>query len=288
MTGKFVKDFVNLLIYGGAFIGLCAACITALTFELTGQADNNLTYIFLVGAATASLYALHRVIGLNRTMYHTTLGRFGIIRKYQFHIRVYTVFWVMLTLGFLMPILSLRFLLILTPGALIGFAYVIPFLPDGRRLRDLGWGKILMISWSWAWLTAVVPLWYFTEASGQLIVIHGLERMLFIMVIAIPFEIRDLNVDRSVGLITMPDKLGKKKTIRIVYILTGLILFLAFIASFHYFNPAYGIAIGITSVLLIPLISHSYSIDDDYYFGGLTDGMMIVALWLFIGANQFV
>jgi hypothetical protein len=39
---------------------------------------------------------------------------------------------------------------------------------------------------------------------------------------------------------------------------------------------------------MIPMIKHSYAIDDDFYFGGLTDGMMIVALWFFIGLNFLI
>jgi 1,4-dihydroxy-2-naphthoate octaprenyltransferase len=288
LTGKFIKDIVNLLIYGGAFIGLCAASITALTFELTGQADQHLPYILLVGAATAALYALHRVVGLNKTAHLKTSERFSVIRKYQFHIRVYTVFWVMISLSLFAPLFTVEFMLLLLPGGVIAFTYVIPFLSGGRRLRDLGWGKIVMIGWSWAWLTAVIPLWYFTEASVQMIVIHGLERMLFIMLITIPFEIRDITLDSSIGLITMPEKLGRRRTRRIAIMMIVAIFLLSFIASFHYFNPAYGMAMTMTSLLVIPIIKYSYSIEDDYYFGGLVDGLMIFVLGLFLAINQFV
>lgn len=287
MTGKFIRDIVNLLIYGGGFIGLCASCITALSFELTGQAEQNLPYIFLIGAATAALYALHRVVGLNKTVHLKTSERFSIIRKYQFHIRVYTVIWAMISLS-LLASFNLSFLLLLLPGGIIAFTYVIPFLSGGRRLRDLGWAKIVMIGFSWTWLTAVIPLGYFTEASIQMIVIHGLERMLFIMLLTIPFEIRDLHLDRSVGLITIPEKLGRKRTSRIAIILCIAVIFLSGLAAFQYFNLAYVIAMSLTSLLVIPLIHFSYAIEDDYFFGGLMDGLMIAVLWVFIIVNHFV
>ncbi|MBK9105034.1 MAG: UbiA family prenyltransferase [Saprospiraceae bacterium] len=287
MTGKFIRDIVNLLIYGGGFIGLCASCITALSFELTGQAEQNLPYIFLIGAATAALYALHRVVGLNKTVHLKTSERFSIIRKYQFHIRVYTVIWAMISLS-LLASFNLSFLLLLLPGGIIAFTYVIPFLSGGRRLRDLGWAKIVMIGFSGSWLTAVIPLGYFTEASIQMIVIHGLERMLFIMLLTIPFEIRDLHLDRSVGLITIPEKLGRKRTSRIAIILCIAVISLSGLAAFQYFNLAYVIAMSLTSLLVIPLIHFSYAIEDDYFFGGLMDGLMIAVLWVFIIVNHFV
>lgn len=288
MIGRLVRDIVNLLIYGGTFIGLCAACITALTFELTGSVEENFRYILLVGAATAALYCGHRVIGLHKTAFLNTSERFAIIRRYQFHIRVYAVLWGLLALWLFIPMASTTFMLWLLPGGLVAFLYVLPVLPGGRRLRDLGWGKILLIGWSWAWLTAFIPLWLFAEASIQMAVIHGLERMMFIMLVAIPFEIRDLATDRSAGLITLPERMGKKRTSRMAVVLCTITIFLAFISSFHFFNPAYVIAISISGVLLLPLILYSYNTTDDYYFAGVADGMMIIALWIFTGANYFV
>ena len=287
MIDKIIKDAVNLLIYGGLFIGLCAACITALTFELSGQAIENLHYIFLVGAATAALYSIHRIIGLQKTAHLVTTERFAIIRKYQFDIRVYSVFWVLLSAWLALPFLSFSFILWIIPGGIIAFAYVVPFLPGGKRIRDLGWGKILMISWSWSWLTAVIPLGFITHSSIQMIIIHGLERMFFIMILAIPFEIRDLKIDQSLGLFTMPAKLGPKKTFRLTWLLVVLTILLSFIASFHYFNPAYGLAMSLACIVMIPLTKISYKIDDDFYFVGLIDGLMILVLWFFLFIHQW-
>jgi 4-hydroxybenzoate polyprenyltransferase len=165
---------------------------------------------------------------------------------------------------------------------------VLPILPGRKRLRDLGWGKIILIGWSWAWLTAFIPLFYFTASSIQIAVIHTLERMLFIILITIPFEIRDITVDKSVGLMTLPERFGRKKTMRISIFLGAFIAFLSLITGFHYFNPAYVVAMSFTCALTIPLIYFSYGIEDDYYFGGIIDGLMILVLWVFAGVNIFL
>ncbi len=65
-------------------------------------------------------------------------------------------------------------------------------------------------------------------------------------------------------------------------------VFLAFISSFHFFNPAYVIAVSISCLILLPLIRFSYTTGDDYYFAGIVDGMMIIALWIFTGVNYVV
>lgn len=286
MINKFLRDVVNLLIYGGSFIGLCAACITALTFELTGKTDQYLQYIYFIGAATAALYCAHRVIGLSKLAHINSSERYDVIRQYKLHIWIYCVLWIGLTIWLFIPLAGFELILWLIPGGFVGAAYVIPFISGKKRLRDLGWGKILMIGWSWGWLTAFVPLWYFADAPLQMAIVNGFERMLFIILLTIPFEIRDFRVDQSLGLITLPEKLGKRNTHRLTLLFFVLIILLSAIGSFHYINPPYCISMTMTCIVVLPLINYSYSIEDDYYFGGLLDGLMIIALLLYAGANK--
>ena len=288
MINKFIRDVVNLLIYGGSFIGLCAACITALSLELTGKTDLYLEYVYFIGAATAALYSAHRVIGLRKLEHIKSSERYDVIRQYKTHIWIYCILWVCITIWLFIPLANLELILWLIPGGSIGAAYVIPFLSGKKRLRDLGWGKILMIGWSWGWLTAFIPLWYFAEAPLQMAIVNGLERMLFIIILTIPFEIRDFKVDQSVGLITMPEKLGRRKTYHITLLLCVLTILLSAVISFHFINPPYTIAMTLTSLIVVPLLKYSYAIEDDYYFGGLIDGLMIFALVLYTGANFFL
>jgi 4-hydroxybenzoate polyprenyltransferase len=288
LINKVIRDFVNLLLYGGLFIGLCAACITALSLELTGKTDQYLDYIYFIGAATAALYSAHRVIGLRKLEHIKSSERYDVIRQYETHIWIYCIIWIGVTLWLFIPLASLELILWLIPGGFIGAAYVIPFLSGKKRLRDLGWGKILMIGWSWGWLTAFIPLWHFADAPLQMAIVNGLERMLFIIVLTIPFEIRDFKVDQSVGLITMPEKLGRRKTYRITVLFCVLIILLSAVISFHYINPPYVIAMILSCIVLVPMIQYSYTIEDDFYFGGLIDGLMIFALVMYAGVNVFL
>jgi 4-hydroxybenzoate polyprenyltransferase len=288
LIGKRIRDVVNLLLYGGGFIGLCAACLTAFTFELTGTVQKHLGYIYLIGAATASLYSLHKVIGLQRTLHLSSSGRYATIRIYQFHIRVYTVIWLILACWLLLPLLTLEFIYWLLPGGLIALLYVLPVFPERKRLRDYGWGKIILLGWSWSWLTCIIPMGYFLKTSPLLLGILGTQQMIFVMLLGIAFEIRDIQVDKSLGLETLPEKVGKKKTKLIAIILIMVASFLSLLAAFHYFNVAYGLSMTLACILSYPLILKSYTIDDDYYFTGLVDGMMIVIVWIFLALNTLL
>jgi len=48
------------------------------------------------------------------------------------------------------------------------------------------------------------------------------------------------------------------------------------------------IAMGLTSLSVLPMINFSYVTSDDYFFGGLVDGTMIIALWVFKVVNIFI
>lgn len=281
MTSNPVRDIVNLLIYGGAFIGLCASCMTALTFDLLGDITAYGSYIGMVGIATAALYSAHKVIGLQKVAHIKKNERYAVIRRYKAHIWLYCIGWIAIGIWWFANDINIRFLLWLLPGGMIALLYVLPFLSGGRRVRDLGWIKIILIGFSWAWLTAFIPSFYFKELPFFLASLITTERFLFIVVITIPFEIRDLKIDASVGLTTMPAKFGLRRSIWAGYIMCGLIILTSGMLSFHYFDPPYWLAWTCVSLLTIWVLNESKRTDDDYFFSGLTDGLMIMAAVLY-------
>ena len=276
-----LRDIVNLLLYGGAFIGLCASSITALTFELTGDVESHYPYILLIGVSTALLYSAHRVIGLHKLSHVITHDRYAVIRKYKQHIWLYCLIWMGLTLWFFLPLANIELILWLVPGGSIALAYVLPWLSKGRRLRDLGWIKIVLIGWSWAWLTAFLPAYHFQEVPVHLAILIGMERMLFIIAITIPFEIRDMVIDKSVGLMTMPSKFGMVMTMRVGKVLCLVTILLSMVIAFHFIVPAYALAMVITCMITLWILKKSATIDDDYFFSGVTDGTMILAVFFY-------
>ncbi len=288
MINKVLRDIVNLLIYGGAFIGLCAACMTALSLEISNKEDIYFMYTLWIGLCTAALYCGHRVIGLKKMAHIKTSERFNIIRKYEKHIWIYFFIWIILAAIVFFTFGSFRLLIWMLPGGFIAFGYVLPLLFGKKRLRDLGWGKIIMIGWSWAWLTAFVPLYFLAHESFLMVIVLTAQRMFFIIALTVPFEIRDMQVDRSVGLITLPEKFGKKGTSLFVWSLWIGILLLSFIVSYHYFNAAYFMAMLVISICALMIFRYSSTTQDDYFFGGLTDGMMILALLLQVGFSYFI
>ena len=254
--------------------------MTSLTFDLISDASLYFQYVLLIGVATAALYSVHRVIGLRKLEHVKKLERYAVIRKYKAHIWVYCFLWIILSVWIFIPFFDIKFMLLLLPGGAIAFAYVLPFMAQGKRLRDIGWIKILLIGWSWGWLTAFIPAYYFANMTLLISIVIGIERMLFIVAITIPFEIRDINIDQSVGLTTMPVRFGMKETFKIGNAICGLIIILSAILAYYFHDTAYFVAMTMIVIMTVLLIRKSVQIKNDYFFSGLIDGTMIIVLVL--------
>lgn len=90
------------------------------------------------------------------------------------------------------------------------FLYVAPFIGQ-KSLRSLSGFKIFVVALVWAGVTVLTPFGV-TELSLTLdIWLTFLQRFLFVIVLTLPFEIRDLQYDLT-NLRTLPQRLGIRKT----------------------------------------------------------------------------
>ena len=97
------------------------------------------------------------------------------------------------------------------------FFYAIPFLPkrlfvDNRHnFRSIKGLKIYVIALTWVGVTVFLPLINSEYSISADVVIVALQRFVFVIILMLPFEIRDLKFD-SLKLGTIPQKIGIKKT----------------------------------------------------------------------------
>ncbi len=111
-------------------------------------------------------------------------------------------------------------------GILAAF-YAIPIFPKRRNLRNLGTLKIIIVGLVWSGTTVLLPVLEVPTEVSQDVWIELFQRFLTILVLMIPFEIRDLNNDPP-ELHTIPQRLGIRNT-RIAGVFMS---FLSFFATF--------------------------------------------------------
>ena len=154
--------------------------------------------------------------------------------------------------------------------------YVLP-VSKGLRLRDLHYIKIFLIALVFSLVTVFLPV---LEQQQTLSGIHWiilLERCLFLLAITLPFDIRDLQVDRHHSVKTIPQVLGTQATMRLALLLLGMeMLLLLYLQQSGVYSEKGSLfslgALALTAffIYLSPRQQH------DYYFSGLLDGTMLL------------
>ena len=234
-------------------------------------------FVFL---ATLFLYAAHRIVGISRLKEFLDVSRYHVIASFKWHIFTYALLAGLGSLYcFLQLTVTLQWALIIP--SLFSLAYVIPILGKKKRLRDVNHLKIYLIAIIWAFVTVSLPAIDSQQASTLPTVLMFLERALFIFVITIPFDIRDLKVDNYNAVMTLPAKIGLKKAIQLGYILLSFFLALAFI---NFYLGTYSIpdvlALSFSAIFTAIFLSRSHPDQHDYFYSGMMDGTMILQFLL--------
>lgn len=92
-------------------------------------------------------------------------------------------------------------------AGLLVFFYVYPVHRLQGNIRNIRGVKVYVVALVWALCTVVLPLLESGHGLGMDAYLAVGRRMLFVLAITIPFEIRDLNLDQP-GLYTIPQQLG--------------------------------------------------------------------------------
>jgi multisubunit Na+/H+ antiporter MnhC subunit len=109
----------------------------------------------------------------------------------------------------------------------IAVLYAIPLLPKAKNLRNFAGLKTFLVALVWTGCTISLPV-----IDNQLeitwdIKVIGFQRFLLVLILLLPFEIRDMKYD-SPELKTMPQRIGVERTKVVGYVLT----LLYFLSSF--------------------------------------------------------
>lgn len=106
--------------------------------------------------------------------------------------------------------------------------YALPLLPKAKNLRSWGGLKIFIVAIVWAGATVILPvLSVQTEISWD-VSIETAQRFLLVLILLLPFEIRDLAYDKA-ELKTLPQRFGVENTKKIGLVLIVLFFLLSFL-----------------------------------------------------------
>jgi hypothetical protein len=205
---KYLKGLFNFYINSSTHVAIAVYALTWITlirFNLPYD-ENSLYFVFF---ATIVAYNFVKYFGFVK-FHHRKLATW--LRAIQF--LSFVALGAMLF--YLARLQSQTFVLIGVLGV-ITFLYAIPLIPkrllfdNHRNLREISGIKIYVIALVWAMATVLIPVMNASVAIDLNIVTTIIQRFLFVLVLMLPFEIRDLNYD-NLRLATIPQKIGVRKT----------------------------------------------------------------------------
>ncbi len=107
--------------------------------------------------------------------------------------------------------LSLDIWLYVLPFGVLTILFGMPIFPNRKNLLNVASIKIFIIGLVWTGITAIIPFVYIEGGYSFDMIIETIQRFIFVIVLMLPFEIRNLQYD-VVALETIPQKIGITKT----------------------------------------------------------------------------
>ncbi len=147
--------------------------------------------------------------------------------------------------------------------------------------RNIPYLKIFLIAYVWASATVIFPMLHEELIiKAPKIIALFLERFFFTLAITIPFDIRDKENDKKVGLGTLVSLLNpvKSKVLAILLLLVCAVLV-------YYFHENYLLYFGIVYFITTFLIIGSSHKRSEWYFTGFIDGLFVVEFLVFLLAT---
>lgn len=225
---------VRLLVYSNIYVALPVTALALQTFWMW-ETPIDWPVLGFIYFATLFLYSFHRLAGLSRisaenwserhrwaannrgivtgTCVAAGLAAFGCFGYIWFTYNAAT------------------FAYLLLPAAFIALGYALPVVPSmqgWKRLRDLPLLKIVLIAAVVTVVTLWLPLstqpWFGIDAyvGAPYWAAYTLQRMLFLLAITIPFDVRDAAADARVGLATVPTVFGVPRALKLAAVLALL------------------------------------------------------------------
>ena len=211
---KSLKNLFEFYINSSIHVAAAVVALCVVTYWKIG-ASADLLLLSFVFFGTITGYNFVKYAGL-AGLHHRSLAKS--LRAIQIFSLI--SFLILIWLSLMLPAKILFWIALFGTLTLL---YALPVFSKKRNLRSISGLKIFIISVVWAGVTVLLPV---IESTGEMNSSTGiafLQRFLLILVLILPFEIRDIKYDlQQLG--TIPQKIGVTKTKILALLLLLVIL----------------------------------------------------------------
>ena len=247
------------------------SCITYLEFDI----PQDLNVLIFIGLASITGYNFVKYFGLAKFHHRSLSDKLKTIQ-------VFSLLCFLVMCYFALQLNTASLIAILIFGV-VTFLYAIPLLPNRffidqkKKLRSISGLKIYIIALVWSGVTVGLPLLNAEFGMHDDVIVSAFQRFIFVFLLMLPFEIRDLNYD-SLKLSTIPQQIGVRRTK-----VFGLILSIVLL-SLEYFKDAINLhhTASLVAILTIYLLFLKFSFKEQgpYYSSFWVESLPIC--WLIL------
>jgi len=271
---RFLKQIFDFYLNSSIHVALAVYSLSYITLiQFNIPYDENVLYFIFY--ATITGYNFVKFFGLAK-FHHRSLANWLKV------IQVFSLVCFVLMCFYAYNLQSKTLYYILGLGV-VTFFYAIPFLPkelfmdSKQNLRTIGGLKVYIIALVWAGVTVILPLVNNDIALNFDAIVIVIQRYLFVIVLVLPFDIRDMQYD-SLKLSTIPQRIGVKNTKFVGILLLIVFFFLEFLKDELIANQ-------ITSLLIITFVTMLFIVFSKeergkYYSAFWVEGLPI--FWLIL------
>ncbi len=271
---RVLRQIFNFYINSSIHVALAVVAMTWVTliqFEL--ECDKNvLVFVFL---ATITGYNFVKYFGVAKFHHRSLAAWLKAIQIFSF--------FAFLGMGYYALKLNVNTLIYLSIFGLITFLYAVPLLPiryfrdSHKNLRQVSGLKVYVIALVWVFTTVFLPLIDKDFYINDDVVITGVQRFIFVIVLMLPFEIRDLIYD-SIKLATIPQRIGVRNTKIIGVFLLIVFFFLEYFKDEMSSTTVVSNSVILSVTLIFVLFAHKKQ--SQYYSAFWVESTPI--LWLMV------
>lgn len=276
--GSKLKNIFLWLIYGNIFVALAASSLVYLNSYLVGSLDYSITLSIIVFFSTLLAYNFQRLVRLknpkilpksNRLIWISTHA--NALRK----INILSIFFIVL-ISWRLP---LKILFLMIPAALISYWYV-----KGNKklppLRAIPYVKIFAIGSTWSFVTFCIPN-YLTETNPINTFYFGVVIFLFIVLQTMPFDIRDLEIDKKSNVKTIAQKIGLKRSKWLIIIGLITLLLLVLFGIKERYLPEESIVYGYAALAALPICLKINEKSTEVYYSFIVESILLFPFFFY-------
>lgn len=266
-----MKKIFDFILFGNFVV---AAGCTALIYSTSAQTTckTPTAYYYFSFFATLFIYNSQRLFYKKYHNPQNSSSRRLWIVSHTSYIRLLIIIAAIAMAVFLFFLNYSTILLLFITGCL-SIAYFLPSI----RIRKYSFMKLLTLVIVWTCSTAIIPLLNNRYKINSSEFLHIGSRFFFMTAICLPFDLRDILIDKSDNIRTIAFKIGEKNTIRLSLFflllseISNIILFATKTINTHTL-----IALSTVFVVSFVVLSKTNTKKNEYYYTGLIDGLMIL------------